>query len=152
MEDFSSSDSGDRTAFPTSGQATTQDSDRNRPVYSIGEIAREYGFTLRALRFYEEKGLVTPRRSGNRRLYSLRDRRRLEIIAQCKRIGLPLDEIRQILKDGDGGNERRMMETALDKCLARIELIHAEQQALHDSLQEALLLAADLKRKVGKAA
>lgn len=118
---------------------------------TITDVAEEFGFTLRALRFYEEKGLVSPRRSGNRRLYSPRDRRRLEIIAQGKRIGLALEEIREILRaSSDGGTPaRRHLEIALEKAKARVEEIHAEQRELEENLQEALLLIADFKSRLG---
>ena len=76
-----------------------------RNLFTIGEIAREFGFTLRALRFYEEKGLISPRRNGNRRLYSMEDRKRLEIIADCSfvpsnhdgKLGCPMCRSRGLL-------------------------------------------------------
>jgi DNA-binding transcriptional ArsR family regulator len=79
MEDLrdSESDQG-RSAFVSLGRST--ESDATWEFATIGEVAEELGFTLRALRFYEEKGLVSPRRSGNRRLYSPADRRRLEAL------------------------------------------------------------------------
>jgi DNA-binding transcriptional MerR regulator len=66
-------------------------------VYKIGDLAREFDVTLRALRFYEDRGLVTPERSGTTRLYSAEDRERLRIALFCKRIGLSLGEIGEIL-------------------------------------------------------
>lgn len=123
-----------------------------RTHYTIGEIAREFGFTLRALRFYEEKGLIRPRRNGNRRLYSAADRRRLEIVAQCKKIGMPLDDIQAILATGEDSDESRRTEVALEKTLARLDALNAEKARLHDYTQEALLLVADLKARLGRAA
>ncbi len=66
-------------------------------VYKIGDLAREFDVTLRALRFYEDRGLVTPARSGTTRLYSEEDRERLRIALFCKRIGLSLGEIGEML-------------------------------------------------------
>lgn len=73
--------------------------------FSIGDLAKEFGVTLRALRFYEDKELLSPRREGNRRIYSRRDRARLKLILMGKRVGFSLSEIREMLdlydlKDG----------------------------------------------------
>ncbi|TCT13471.1 DNA-binding transcriptional MerR regulator [Tepidamorphus gemmatus] len=124
-----------------------------RTHFTIGEIAREFGFTLRALRFYEEKGLIRPRRTGNRRLYSAADRQRLEIIAKCKKVGMPLDDIRDILGVGnDVANDPARSERMLDKMLTRLDALTEEKARIHDYTQEALLLIADLKAKLGRAA
>lgn len=66
-------------------------------VYKIGDLAREFDITLRTLRFYEDRGLITPQRSGTTRNYSARDRDRLRVALFCKRIGLSLGEIRNVL-------------------------------------------------------
>ena len=67
--------------------------------YTIGDLAREFGVTLRALRFYEIKGLLTPRREGLARYYSSRDRARLSMILKAKQLGFTLSEIKDILND-----------------------------------------------------
>lgn len=68
------------------------------PSYRIGDLAREFGVTLRTLRFYEDKGLIRPHRRGTTRIYSPADRERLQLALFCKRIGLPLKEIRTVLE------------------------------------------------------
>ena len=73
--------------------------------YSISELAREFGITTRALRFYEEKGLLTPRREGQKRLFSPTDRVRLELILRGKRIGLTLEESRGIIDMYEPGQD-----------------------------------------------
>lgn len=65
--------------------------------YSISELAEELGTTLRTLRFYEEQGLITPQREGRQRVFSRRDRARLKLILRGKRIGLSINEIREII-------------------------------------------------------
>lgn len=121
-----------------------------RTHYTIGEVAREFAFTLRALRFYEEKGLISPRRTGNRRLYSETDRRRLEIIASGKKIGLSLDDIRDILKaDKSDSDQTPMLETALGKAVSRLDMIEQEKALLQTYTHEALKLIDDLKAKLG---
>ena len=61
-------------------------------TYTISELAREFDVTTRTIRFYEEKGLVTPRREGQKRLYTPSDRVRIKLILRGKRIGMTLDE------------------------------------------------------------
>ncbi|MFH3481264.1 MerR family transcriptional regulator [Xanthobacter variabilis] len=66
-------------------------------VFTIGDLAREFGTTLRALRFYEDKGLLAPRRDGMTRLYSVADRERLAVILKGKQLGFTLAEIRALV-------------------------------------------------------
>ena len=70
------------------------------PSYSIGELAREFGITPRTIRFYEDQGLLAPRRVGagaRQRAYSGRDRTRLKLTLRGKRLGLTLSEIRDLI-------------------------------------------------------
>ncbi len=72
-------------------------SSRNK-IYTISELAREFDISPRSIRFYEEKGLIAPQRtSGNRRLYTRRDRARLKLILRGKRFGYSLDEIAEMI-------------------------------------------------------
>ncbi len=63
-------------------------------TYTISELAREFQVTPRALRFYEDKGLLSPTRDGLNRVYSTRDRARLKLILQGKSVGFSLSDIR----------------------------------------------------------
>ncbi len=78
-------------SFSKTGDATA------KMVYKIGDLAREFNITLRTLRFYEDRGLITPGRSGTTRLYNAQDRERLRIALFGKRIGLSLGAINNIL-------------------------------------------------------
>lgn len=71
--------------------------DDGERVWTIGELARECDVTLRAMRFYEAKGLLKPTREGTTRLYDEEDRRRLQIILRAKKVGFSLIEIRDLL-------------------------------------------------------
>jgi DNA-binding transcriptional MerR regulator len=73
--------------------------DLRRPsrTYSIRQLCLEFGCTPRALRFYEDKGLLAPARDGLNRIYSHRDRARLQLILRGKRVGLALSELRELL-------------------------------------------------------
>ncbi|GAB3316852.1 MerR family transcriptional regulator [Haliea atlantica] len=66
-------------------------------TYSIADLAREFDITHRTIRFYEEKGLISPRRRGQQRLYSPADRVRLKLILRGKRIGMTLDESVEVI-------------------------------------------------------
>lgn len=66
-------------------------------TYSISDLAREFALTTRAIRFYEDEGLLAPRRSGRSRIYGERERVRIKLILRGKRLGLSLSEIRELL-------------------------------------------------------
>lgn len=68
-----------------------------KQTYSISDLANELDITTRAIRFYEEQGMLTPTRRGQERIYSPKDRVALKLILRGKRIGLALSEIREIL-------------------------------------------------------
>jgi len=67
------------------------------PTYTIGELAREFDLTTRAIRFYEEAGLLCPQRQGRARIYTQRDRTRLKLTQRGKRLGLSLAEIKELV-------------------------------------------------------
>jgi DNA-binding transcriptional MerR regulator len=67
------------------------------PTFSIGELAREFDLTTRAIRFYEDCGLLAPIRSGRSRIYTVRDRTRLKLTLRGKRLGLTLAEVRELV-------------------------------------------------------
>lgn len=84
--------------------------DTQRRTYTIRQLCREFDVTPRALRFYEDKGLLSPGRAGVNRVYSHRDRGRLQLILQGKRVGLSLTEIGDLmdLYDQDDGGVAQM--------------------------------------------
>ena len=75
--------------------------------YSIGELASEFDVTPRAIRFYEDHGLLAPTRAGQRRIYSPRDRTRLKLTLRGKRLGLTLSEIRELIDMYEPGRDER---------------------------------------------
>ena len=95
-----------------------------RNVFTIGDLAREFDVTLRALRFYEDKGLLTPRRQGLQRLYDRRDRKRLKLILMGKRVGFSLGEIREMLDLYETPNGQvKQLRVSLEKFGSQIELL-----------------------------
>ncbi len=78
-----------------------------RAEFSISDLAREFDVTPRAIRFYEDQGLLAPRRDGQRRIYTPRDRTRLKLTLRGKRLGLTLSEIRELIDMYEPGRDER---------------------------------------------
>ena len=88
----------------------------NQEIWTIGELARTFGITTRAIRFYEDEGLLHPERDGQTRIYRPRDRVRLKLILRGKRLGFSLSESRELINmySPDADN-RDQLEALLDK-------------------------------------
>jgi len=113
-------------------------------TYTISDLAGEFDVTTRTIRFYEEKGLLAPRREGTRRIYSAADRTRLRLILRGKRLGLSLEESAEIIgMYGTPGNNRRQLE----RLLGRIEERRADLQRQQRDLQTMLDDLAEAERK-----
>jgi DNA-binding transcriptional MerR regulator len=114
---------------------TKADSERR---WTVGELADELGVTTRTLRFYEAEGLVSPRRQGAARVYSVRDRTRLRLILRGKRLGMSLAEIAEIIDiyDGAASSERRQLRTLLDRLAVITGDLQARQEDLRRTLEE----------------
>lgn len=106
-------------------------------TYSIGELAEEFGVTSRALRLYEEEGLLDPQREGTRRIYNERNRVRLRLILRGKRLGWSLSEIRESfdLYDSSLGEEAQL-EWMLDKLAQRRESLMEQSKDIENALQD----------------
>lgn len=89
-----------------------------RTEFSISELAREFDVTPRAIRFYETEGLLAPRREGQKRIYTARDRTRLKLTLRGKRLGLTLSEIRELIDMYEPGRDERPQ---LERFLAVLE-------------------------------
>jgi DNA-binding transcriptional MerR regulator len=107
------------------------DADDDAPM-TIGEVAREFGVTLRALRFYEAKRLIAPRRYGPLRLYSRADRERLTLVLTGQRLGFTLAEIKDLLAE-PGGNGLRLTR---ENCVAQINLLERQKRSLEVAIVE----------------
>ena len=111
--------------------------DQTHQVFGIAELAREFGITTRAIRFYEDKGLLSPERDGQRRIYGARDHVRLRLIMRGKRLGFSLDEIREMidLYDADP-SEVSQLRLFVDKLQARREQLRRQQEDIGEALVE----------------
>ncbi|MFK4793311.1 MerR family DNA-binding transcriptional regulator [Sphingobium sp. ZW T5_29] len=110
---------------------------RERQHYTITDLSEEFGVTARALRFYEDEGLIAPERQGLARIYSRRDRARLAWILRGKRVGFGLAEIREMidLYDADEEHEEQRRVTVA-KCKARIELLTRQKDDIDAAIAE----------------
>ncbi|MEO8486036.1 MAG: MerR family DNA-binding transcriptional regulator [Betaproteobacteria bacterium] len=121
--------------------------------YSISQLAAEFALTTRAIRFYEDEGLVAPRRDGQARIYGDRERTRIKLILRGKRLGLSLAEIREILdlhdtRDGDRRQLNRFLE-ALDHRRCQLEVQRGDIEALLDEIGA---IERDCRRRLKEAA
>lgn len=124
--------------------------DATTELFGITELCREFGITLRALRFYEDKGLLSPRRVNGARVYTRRDRARLTLILRAKAIGSPLSEIKRYLDlygDQGAGREQQLQYviertdteiTELEKKRAQIDATLAELRVINSACRKHL--------------
>ena len=118
-------------------EVAAEDAGEGAKSYTIGDLAREFGVTLRALRFYEDRGLLSPRRDGTARIYDARDRNRLSVILKGKQLGFTLTEIRAMLaeertSDGPSPNLR----LSLDQIEDQIRHLKQQKAEIEEALAE----------------
>ena len=132
-----------RLASPRGAPAAT-------PTFSIGELAREFGLTTRAIRFYEDCGLLRPARAGKSRVYSAGDRARLTLTLRGKRLGLKLAEVKELVdmyetrRDTDAqlrrfvdvlGRQRAQLEARLAELQTTLDEVVAQEGAARQALR-----------------
>ena len=105
-------------------------------TWSIGELADEFGTTLRTIRFYEDRGLLAPERQGTTRIFHDRDRVRLQLILRGKRLGFTLDEIAHVINMYDTPGERGQLAFLIADIGKRREGLMAKRRDLDEALAE----------------
>ena len=114
-----------------------RDESTKKTQFTIGELAKEFDCTLRTLRFYEDKGLINPKRDGLNRVYTRRDRARLKLVLMGKRVGFSLSAIRDMLdlydlRDG----QVTQLRVALNKFNEQIDVLRVQQNDIQQAIDE----------------
>jgi DNA-binding transcriptional MerR regulator len=118
----------------------------DKDAFSISDLCAEFAVTPRALRFYEDEGLIAPERRGTVRIYSHRDRARLAWILRGKRVGFSLGEIKEMIDLYDVGDGRRVQkQVTLERCLDRIQLLENQKRDIDAHIAELQQFVALLK-------
>jgi DNA-binding transcriptional MerR regulator len=116
-------------------------------TYTITELAREFGLTTRAIRFYEDHGLIAPTRSGRNRIYSNRDKVRLKLTLRGKRLGLSLSEIRELIDMYDAAkDEHAQVEKLLELLRRRRGTLEQQREDIEAVLGEIATLEAQCNK------
>jgi len=107
-------------------------------TYSISELSEQFDITARTIRFYEDQGLISPRREGTRRIYEERDRVRMKLILRAKRLGFTLSEIRETLDlyDSASGGEKAQGKFVLEVINHHRAILLQQQNDILDVLQD----------------
>jgi DNA-binding transcriptional MerR regulator len=106
-------------------------------TYTISELAKEFDITPRAIRFYEDQGLISPSRKGRRRVYRERDRVRLKLVLRGKRLGFALSEVKEMFDLYDTApGETAQLRFLLGKIKDRREMLEQQRQDIEAVLHE----------------
>lgn len=129
----------------------SQQDAENRDLFSIAELAKEFGISTRAIRFYEAKGLLSPERVGATRIFRKRDRARLILILRGKRLGFTLRDISDYLSlyDADRAQQVNLLADKVDERIALLERQRDDLDTTINELREIKHLAQDRLQKAG---
>jgi DNA-binding transcriptional MerR regulator len=108
----------------------------SRDLFAIADLAREFGISTRAIRFYESKGLLSPERVGGTRVFRRRDRARLILILRGKRLGFSLRDIAEYLSLYDAHSQTAQVSLLIEMVDRRLALLQRQMADLHTTLAE----------------
>jgi DNA-binding transcriptional MerR regulator len=106
------------------------------PAFTIAQLAGEFGLTLRALRFYESRGFLAPRRAGAARFFSRTDHDRIALILRAKRLGFTLREIASLIAEGARGADYGSLNLSRQQCTEQINLLERQKREIEAALTE----------------
>jgi DNA-binding transcriptional MerR regulator len=125
------------------------ESARGRDIFTIRDLTKEFSVSARTLRFYEEKGLINPKRRSEQRLYSRRDRARLAYVLAGKQVGFSLEEVREMLDLYDlGDGQVTQLKVALAKFGERIERLEKQKSDIDRVVAELTRASDAMKQKL----
>jgi DNA-binding transcriptional MerR regulator len=117
-----------------------------RTHYTISDLTSEFEVTARALRFYEDEGLISPSRQGMSRIYSKRDRARLAWIMRAKNVGFSLSDIREMIDLYDLNDGRvKQQQITIEKCRARIAQLEHQRCDIDAAISELSAFVAQIE-------
>jgi DNA-binding transcriptional MerR regulator len=137
--------------FWVEGSANSSEAGADEPRYSIGDLAKKFDVSLRALRFYESRGLLSPSRQGRHRRYGRKDADRLTVILKAKKLGFTLGEIRQMIAAEGGEASRHALKLSREKCLEQIALFERRLAEVEEALAELRWIYTSLSARMGEA-
>ena len=138
-----------KTALPSSAIASTH----RRETFTITELADGFALTTRAIRFYEDQGLLSPERRGTRRIYTQRERVRLKLVLRGKRLGMSLADISGILDLYDvDHSERPQLVKFLEVLAARSVLLEQQREDIDVVLEEISIIERDCRKRLKNSA
>jgi len=119
--------------------------------YSITNLAEEFGVTSRTIRFYEDKGLVSPEREGLTRVYSRSDRARLKLILRGRRLGFSLQDMKKMIELYDPSQESMdQLKFTLQKCEDQLAKLRSQRTDINEAISELEQGIQDLKEYADK--
>ena len=120
-------------------------------TYSISELAKEFAVTTRTIRYYEDQGLLSPKREGLNRVFTNRDRVRLKLALRGKRLGFSLGDIRELFELYDvSRDEQRQLEEFLARLERRRVLLEQQREDIEVMLNEINFFAGQCRRLLKK--
>jgi DNA-binding transcriptional MerR regulator len=123
-------------ASPPDNDIVPNGSGAEQTEFTIAELAKEFGLTLRALRFYDSRGLLSPQREGRRRIFSRADRERLALIVKGKKLGFTLAEISRMIEAQSGRASAHTLKLTAEKCLEQIAFFERQMREAGEALAE----------------
>ncbi|MET0597919.1 MAG: MerR family DNA-binding transcriptional regulator [Mesorhizobium sp.] len=125
------------TAAAAANTNDSAEASQHEDFIRIGEMAKRHEVTLRTLRFYEDKGLLNPRREGTTRLYTRRDNARLKLILLGRKVGFSLREVKQMIDLYDpAGSNAKQLRLTLEKSEKQLGRLERQRQSLDEAIRE----------------